>query len=87
MIEKGVRLAEEASKFILKIETYQLSIIFDRRDMEENDEVSKESMKSFMPILNNYYAETLKSFYVLGANMFYRAMWKVASVFVSKRTE
>lgn len=64
-----------------------MSIIFDRRDMEESDEVSKESMKEFMPILNSYYPETLKSFYVLGANMFYRAMWKVVSVFVSKRTE
>ena len=44
-------------------------------------------MKKFMPMLNEYYPETLKSFYVLGANMLYRAMWKVASVFISKRTE
>ena len=38
-------------------------------------------------MLNEYYPETLKSFYVLGANLLYRAMWKVASVFISKRTE
>ena len=44
-------------------------------------------MKKFMPMLNEYYPETLKSFYVLGANLLYRAMWKVASVFISKRTE
>ncbi len=40
-----------------------------------------------MPILNDYYPETLKSFYVLGTNIFYRAMWKFVSIFVSKRTE
>lgn len=40
-----------------------------------------------MPILNDYYPETLKNFYVLGANFFYRAMWAIASIFVSKRTE
>jgi hypothetical protein len=40
-----------------------------------------------MPILNDCYPETLKSFYVLGANIFYRAMWKIVSIFVSKRTE
>jgi hypothetical protein len=44
-------------------------------------------MKKFMPILNDYYPETLRAFYVLGANFFYRAMWKIASIFVSKRTE
>ena len=55
--------------------------------MAESDEVSKESMKKFMPILNDYYPETLRAFYVLGANFFYRAMWKIASIFVSKRTE
>ena len=55
--------------------------------MAESDEVSKESMKKFMPILNDCYPETLKSFYVIGANFFYRAMWSVVSLFVSKRTE
>lgn len=55
--------------------------------MAESDDVSKESMKKFMPILNDYYPETLKSFYVFGANVLYRAMWKVASIFISKRTE
>jgi hypothetical protein len=54
--------------------------------MADSDDVSKESMKKFMPILNDCYPETLKSFYVLGANLFYRAMWKVVSLFVSKRT-
>jgi len=39
-----------------------------------------------MPLLNDYYPERLKSFYVLGANIFYRAMWTVVSIFVSKRT-
>jgi hypothetical protein len=55
--------------------------------MAESDEVSKESMKKFMPILNDYYPETLRSFYVLGANILYRAMWSIVSFFVSKRTE
>ena len=55
--------------------------------MAESDDVSKESMNKFMPILNDCYPETLKSFYVLGANFFYRAMWKIVSIFVSKRTE
>ena len=55
--------------------------------MAESDDVSKESMKKFMPILNNYYPETLRAFFVLGANFFYRAMWKVVSIFISKRTE
>lgn len=55
--------------------------------MAESDDVSKESMKLFMPILNDYYPETLKAFYVLGANIFYRAIWKIVSIFVSKRTE
>lgn len=54
--------------------------------MAESDDVSKESMKKFMPILNDYYPETLKSFYVMGANALYRAMWKVVSIFISKRT-
>lgn len=40
-----------------------------------------------MPILNDCYPETLKAFYVLGANWFYRAMWSVVKIFVSKRTE
>lgn len=40
-----------------------------------------------MPILNDCYPELLNNFYVLGANFFYRAMWKVVSLFVSKRTE
>lgn len=40
-----------------------------------------------MPILNDYYPETLKSFYVFGANVLYRAAWKVVSIFISKRTE
>lgn len=44
-------------------------------------------MKKFMPILNDYYPETLKSFYVMGANLLYRAAWKVATIFISKRTE
>jgi hypothetical protein len=44
-------------------------------------------MKKFMPILNDYYPETLKSFYVLGANVIYRAFWKIVSIFISKRTE
>lgn len=55
--------------------------------MAESDDVSKESMKKFMPILNDYYPETLKSFYVFGANVLYRAMWKIVSIFISKRTE
>jgi hypothetical protein len=55
--------------------------------MAESDDVSKESMKKFMPILNDYYPETLKSFYVFGANVLYRAAWKVVSIFISKRTE
>lgn len=44
-------------------------------------------MKEFMPILNDCYPELLNNFYVIGANFFYRAMWKVVSLFVSKRTE
>lgn len=55
--------------------------------MAESDEVSKESMKKFMPILNDYYPETLRAFYVLGAGIIYRALWKVVSIFVAKRTE
>lgn len=55
--------------------------------MAESDDVSKESMKKFMPILSDYYPETLRAFYVLGANLFYRALWKIVSIFVSKRTE
>lgn len=55
--------------------------------MAESDEVSSQSMKKFMPILNDCYPETLKAFYVIGANWFYRAMWSVVSVFISKRTE
>lgn len=68
-------------------ETYQLSVIYDRRDMADSDDVSKETMKKFMPILQDYYPETLKSFYVLGANLLYRALWKIATIFVAKRTE
>jgi len=40
-----------------------------------------------MPILSDCYPETLAAFYVLGANWFYRAMWKVVSVFVAKKTQ
>lgn len=40
-----------------------------------------------MPILNDCYPELLNNFYVIGANFFYKAMWKVVSIFVSKRTE
>jgi hypothetical protein len=39
--------------------------------MTESDEVSKESMKKFMPIMNDYYPETLPAFYVLGASFIY----------------
>ena len=55
--------------------------------MAESDEVSSQSMKKFMPILSDSYPETLKAFYVIGANWFYRAMWSVVSVFISKKTE
>lgn len=55
--------------------------------MAESDDVSKESMKKFMPILSDYYPETLRAFYVLGANLLYRALWKIVSIFVAKRTE
>ena len=55
--------------------------------MADSDEISKESMKKFMPILNDSYPELLNNFYVIGANLFYRAMWKIVSVFESKRTE
>ena len=55
--------------------------------MAESDEVSKERMKKFMPILSDYYPETLRAFYVLGTSFFYRAAWKVVSLFISKRTE
>lgn len=55
--------------------------------MAESDEVSSQSMKKFMPILNDCYPETLKAFYVLGANWFYRAMWAVVRIFISKKTE
>jgi hypothetical protein len=44
-------------------------------------------MKKFMPILNDYYPETLRAFYVLGASFIYRALWGIVSLFVSKRTE
>lgn len=54
--------------------------------MADSDDISKESMKKFMPILNDCYPELLNNFYVFGANLFYRAMWKVVSIFVSKRT-
>ena len=55
--------------------------------MAESDDVSSQSMKKFMPILNDCYPETLKAFYVLGANWFYRAMWTVVKIFISKKTE
>ncbi len=55
--------------------------------MAESDDVSKESMKKFMPILSDCYPETLRAFYVLGANLLYRALWKIVSIFVAKRTE
>ena len=80
MIEQGVKLAAEA-------QTYKLAVIFDRRNMAESDDVSSQSMKKFMPILNDCYPETLKAFYVLGANWFYRAMWAVVKIFISKKTE
>lgn len=64
-----------------------MSIIYDRREMGESDDVSKKSMEKFMPILNNCYPETLKAFYVLGASFFYKAAWKIVSIFISKRTE
>jgi hypothetical protein len=55
--------------------------------MAESDDVSQESMKKFMPILNDCYPETLRAFFVLGAGFFYRAAWAFVSIFVSKRTE
>jgi hypothetical protein len=55
--------------------------------MAESDDVSSQSMKKFMPILSDCYPEILRGFYVLGANWFYRAMWTVAKIFVSKKTE
>lgn len=45
MIEKGYKLAEEASIFFSNLETYQICVIFDRRNMADSDEVSKDSMK------------------------------------------
>jgi hypothetical protein len=44
-------------------------------------------MKKFMPILQDYYPETLKTFYVIGVNAFWRAAWQIVKFFVSKRTE
>jgi hypothetical protein len=37
MIEKGYQLAEESSNFFYYIETYQLCVIFDRRNMADSD--------------------------------------------------
>jgi hypothetical protein len=71
----------------INIGTDKISIIYDRRNMAESDDVSQKSMKKFMPILNDCYPETLKAFYVIGVNWFYRAMWTVVSVFISKKTQ
>ena len=39
-----------------------------------------------MPILQDYYPERLHCFYVIGANWFYRAMFSIAKLFMTKRT-
>ena len=54
--------------------------------MAESEEVHK-SMKEFITVLNSYYPETLKSFYVLGAKGLHKAIWKVVKLFISKRTQ
>lgn len=39
----------------INIGTDKISIIYDRRNMAESDDVSQKSMKKFMPILNDCY--------------------------------
>ena len=86
MLEKGRKLATELGTFDNDLGTHQITIIYDRREVAESDSVSKETMKQVTTLLNDYYPEILGEFLVLGANMFYRAMWQVIKFFVSKRT-
>ena len=66
--------------------TDQISVIYDRRDMAESDDVSKKSVKKFLPILQDCYPETLRAFFVIGAGFVWKALWKIISIFMSKRT-
>ena len=43
-------------------------------------------MKQFSTILSNNYPERLHYYLVLGVNWFWRAAYKVISVFMSKKT-
>ena len=54
--------------------------------MAESDDVSKQSVKKFLPILQDCYPETLRAFFVIGAGFLYKAAYKIASLFISKRT-
>lgn len=81
MLEKGIADAE-------KLGTEKIVIIFDRHgySKKNHDPATMDTMKKLMPILQDYYPERLHMFFVLGANWFYRAMFEVVKLFLSKKT-
>lgn len=81
MLEKGIQEGE-------KLGTDKVVVVYDRRgySKKNHDPATVDTMKKLMPILQDYYPERLETFYVLGANWFYRAMFEVVKVFLSEKT-
>jgi len=81
MLEKGIKEAE-------KLGTDKVVVVYDRRgySKKNHDPKTVDTMKKLMPILQDYYPERLQTFYVLGANWFYRMMFDIVKAFLSEKT-
>ncbi len=78
-IEQAIAKAEALGK-------HRFTVVHDRLGNYEAEEESKQAMKQFSPILSDNYPERLSLYIVLGVNWFFRAAFKVVSVFMSKKT-
>ena len=60
-------------------------MVYDAKDVKrENIDVNH--FGQFVPVLSDYFPETLFRMYIVNANIFIKSIWKVASVFVSDVT-
>ena len=67
----------------------QLAVIYDRTEMtraNQDGQLMKFSL-SFISMLQDYYAERLSMFYVLGVNWLYRIAYACVKPFLAQKTK
>ena len=89
LIRYGIYLIEIATEKTELKGSKQLSVIYDRTEMtraNQDTQLMKFSI-SFISMLQDYYAERLAMFYVIGANWMYRIAFAVMKPFLAQKTK